>query len=313
MKELLLSKRTLLGAGITGAVAFLLAVLVNQALGRFVLPLPDGAEVDVSDISAPMADAGGEDEAGPRPRAASRRTPRRVDYVGDILARNIFDSSALGQVPGPGGGPDALTDLNLKLIATIVADPSTYSSALISGDGRNDKAFGYGIDDRITGTDAVVVSIEQKRVQIKRSNGDLEYLEMGGDDKPKPSPGKGGERAPTGDEEGISQEGGKTIVERSVVDDALNNVDKLAGQIRAVPHKGPDGEIDGFRLSAIRRGTLFDKLGIKNGDIVHAVNGMPLTSTEGALSAYQTLSSSAEFSFDVTRRNSRQTFDYEIR
>ena len=46
---------------------------------------------------------------------------------------------------------------------------------------------------------------------------------------------------------------------------------------------------------------------------MHAVNGMPLTSTDGAFSAYQTLQSESAFSFDVTRRNQRSTFSYEIR
>jgi len=80
-----------------------------------------------------------------------------------------------------------------------------------------------------------------------------------------------------------------------------------------VPHKGSDGEVDGYRLSAIRRGSLFDKLGIKNGDVVHAVNGLPLTNMEGAMSAFQSLQSEDEFSFDVTRRNKKSTFEYEIR
>ena len=52
---------------------------------------------------------------------------------------------------------------------------------------------------------------------------------------------------------------------------------------------------------------------VKNGDIVHAVNGMPLTSADGAMSAYQALMSESNFTFDVTRRNQKKTFNYEIR
>ena len=97
------------------------------------------------------------------------------------------------------------------------------------------------------------------------------------------------------------------------MDEALANVETLATKMRVVPHKGSDGAVDGYRLSAIRRGSLFDKLGIKNGDVVHGVNGMPLTNTDGAFQAFQTLQTESAFTFEVTRRNQRQTFEYEVR
>ena len=56
-----------------------------------------------------------------------------------------------------------------------------------------------------------------------------------------------------------------------------------------------------------------DKLGIKNGDIVHGVNGAGLTSTSGAMGAFQALQSESNFSFDLTRRRQKVSMDYEIR
>jgi general secretion pathway protein C len=113
---------------------------------------------------------------------------------------------------------------------------------------------------------------------------------------------------------GVTKTGDNSFqVDSSVIADAMNNFEALAGQLRVVPHKDSSGAVDGYRLSAIRRGSLFDKLGIKNGDIVHAVNGTPLTSTEGALATYQTLKNERTFSFDITRRNQRQTMQYEVR
>jgi general secretion pathway protein C len=71
--------------------------------------------------------------------------------------------------------------------------------------------------------------------------------------------------------------------------------------------------VDGYRLSAIRRGTLFDKLGIKNGDIVHTVNGQSLSSTSDAMNAYQGLQNESSFSFEITRRNKKKTLNYQVR
>ena len=50
-----------------------------------------------------------------------------------------------------------------------------------------------------------------------------------------------------------------------VTDQMLANPEKLYSQIRAVPHKDARGAVDGYRLSGIRRKSVFSQLGIKNG------------------------------------------------
>jgi hypothetical protein len=55
---------------------------------------------------------------------------------------------------------------------------------------------------------------------------------------------------------------------------------------RALLHRGPDGEYDGYRLSAIRKGSMGDRLGVLNGDILHEVDGVPVQSMEDAMTAY---------------------------
>ena len=92
----------------------------------------------------------------------------------------------------------------------------------------------------------------------------------------------------------------------------LSNPEKLYTQIRATEHK-TDGEVDGYRVSGIRRKSVFYKLGVKNGDIIHNVNGMPLTNLNGAMEAYQSLQSSRDFSFEITRRKKKRKMEYEVR
>ena len=99
---------------------------------------------------------------------------------------------------------------------------------------------------------------------------------------------------------------------RDLLDRYVNNLDAISRMGRAIPHRGPDGQIDGYRLSGIRRNSLGEKLGIRNGDIVHSVNGQPLTSVQGAMAAYQTLQNEANFSFQVTRRGQKMTLEYDV-
>jgi general secretion pathway protein C len=297
-----------IGAAVIAALSLGGAWGTNQVVAGY-LALPDGVEMPDA-AAAVVADA--ESSSAGVSRKTSRRSNKR-DYVDPIIARNMFDPDAINVVKKKGTPIDGQpTDLDIILLGTVVASPDTFSSALIAEDKRDGEAKGYGVDDPIL-NEGKIHKIEKKRVWIERTNGDLEYLAMDEDAKPK-------KRTPTtakNDKEGdgrVEQTGeNQWAVDRSLIDEQLANVEKLATQIRVVPHKDPSGNIDGYRLSGIRRNSLFDQLGIKNGDIVHGVNNMGLTSADGALKAYQSLQNDSSFSFDLTRRNQKQTFDYDIR
>ena len=310
MLNALKSRRLWAGAAVIAVLGFLLAVGVNQGVRAFVV-LPEDAELP----DAPSIADGGDGEARPDRRPIQRK-PTKASYKDPIVKRSIFDSTKVGlevedEEVEYDGSEGVASDMAVTLLATLVATDPQFSSALISESGKGSKAFGFAEGDGLFG-EAEVVRIEQRRVIIIR-DGRTEYIEMEGDNRVADRGGKKPKKSQGDDDDRITKEGDKIIVERALVDDALANVESLATKIRVVPHKGSDGEVDGYRLSAIRRGSLFDKLGIKNGDVVHAVNGLPLTSMEGAMSAFQSLQSEDEFSFDVTRRNKKSTFEYEIR
>ncbi|MFH1469717.1 MAG: type II secretion system protein GspC [Pseudomonadota bacterium] len=295
------------------AVAALAAAFATDLIIGHFVGLPEGQSVAKARVAEPSASP----ERAPR-RRESTRVPAKSTYLDPILRRNIFDSTAVGSTAVEGGetGEDGRrTDLHLTLLGTVVAQPASGSSALIAaGDGRDAKALGYGIGDVLL-EEATILRIEQRKVVLRRSDGSLEYLDMGGEGAKKESPrSTGGAVAGTEDSEGITQTGEFSWeVDESVISGALGNIDSLVSQVRAIPHKGPDGEIDGFRLSAIRRGSLLQKLGIKNGDVIHGVNGTPMTSATGAMGAFQSMQSERQFSFDVSRRNQKHTFEYSIR
>mgnify|MGYP003334337892 CR=1 FL=1 len=309
-------RRALLVLGLLGVFGFGGGAIANQVVKKF-LALPEDAEPLVYE-DAPVAEGPGEKpgpgvppESGDPERPRPTRALTEKQYADIILRRNIFDSSAVydpnAVKPGDPSG-ECKSDGNVRLLATIVADNPTYSSALISiGSGRDGRADGYAFGDEISGEGRITL-IEQKKICLDGGS----CICIGGD-KPKgaaAATGKGD--APSG--EGVTKKDDTHFeVDRSVIADGIANFDQLATQMRVVPHKGSDGQVDGFRLSAIRRGSLFDKLGIKNGDIVHGVNGNPLTSTEAAMGVYQQLQNESSFTFEITRRNQRQTMEYSVR
>jgi len=253
-------------------------------------------------------------ETAKEPLKTSKRSMDKRSLIDGILRRNIFDSTAIGvlaEAPTGLDGEGEITDLKLRLLATIVAEPVAYSSALIAPDERDAAGTGYGIGQEVS-EGAVIVAIEKKRVVLER-NGKREYLLFDDKDAPKSTAGsskpKGGD-----DEDGISDMGdNKFVIPRETLDKYLGDLDALAKMGRARPNRDENRKIDGYRLSGIRRNSLGSKLGIKTGDVVHSVNGRPLTSMGEAMEAWQSLQSEGRFTFDITRRGQRQTMEYEVR
>jgi type II secretion system protein C len=286
-------------------VAFTAAFAVNAGI-RTLLRLPDDAVLATVDAPQAVADAAPEDRGDAAPARAGGMS--RSQYVEGILGRNIFDHTKIGVIDDrPGSG----TDLNVRLLGTIVAEPAEFSSALIAWEGES-KTAGYGIGDKLA-EDAEIIAIEPKRVTVRRGDGNVEYITMDDKGGERPAPAAG-EKPAEGGEEGVSSAGeGKYEVDRGLIDKYTQDIEALSKMARAIPHRGPDGETDGYRLSGIRRNSLASQLGIKNGDVIHSVNGRPLTSMQEAMSAYQELQTGSSFTFEITRRGQKQTLEYQVK
>ena len=102
---------------------------------------------------------------------------------------------------------------------------------------------------------------------------------------------------------GCTHADGRYTIARSVLDDTAS----LSTSARVIPHKSASGDIDGYRISGIRRGSIAETCGLKNGDVVHSVSGHSLTSIEDAMIAYGALASASEVRVEVTRRGSPAT------
>lgn len=305
--------RLLVAGLVIGFVGFSGAAVLNQAIGRLAALPEDAKPLRFSDAPAPdpaVASAKGEPgeesaPSSPLPTPVMSRAPSLKTYTDSIVRRNIFDSTAVydpnAQVAQGGG---ECKEGGAKLLATVVAEPMTFSSALISTGGRESLGQGFSIGDEVSG-EGRIVTIEQKRVCLDGGS----CLCMGGETGPKKVDGPAAET----DDSGVTKlSDTRYAVDQSVLDSAMGNFETLATQLKVYPHKGPDGQIDGYRVSSIKPNSLFSKLGIKNGDIVHGVNGQPLNSTEGAIATYQSLKSARDFSFDITRKNQKQTLEYEV-
>lgn len=186
-------------------------------------------------------------------------------------------------------------ELNLTLIGTYLAPAPEESLAIVEDTkGKLQDAFGVGetIFDR-----ASLKAVFPDKIEVLH-NGKVEVLVL---------------------DESVSQSSVPTVgaVEQIVVDEdelssALENLPLLLTQARAVPYF-QDGKSVGLRLFAIRSGSLFEKVGLRNGDILKSINGNNLGDMTQALRLFEKLKEQRNLSVVVERNRKEMTVQYSIR
>jgi general secretion pathway protein C len=96
------------------------------------------------------------------------------------------------------------------------------------------------------------------------------------------------------------------VVERSALETIMENPMSFAGSLRTRPTD------KGVRLSGIRSDSLFNMLGLKNGDVLKSVNGFALNDPEKALSALSKLRTASKLKFDIERGGSSKAIDVTV-
>ena len=80
-----------------------------------------------------------------------------------------------------------------------------------------------------------------------------------------------------------------------------------------VPNLTPENRTDGFRVFQIKPGSLFEKMGMKDQDVIKRVNGQDLDSFEKATGLFGALRNEKTISIDIVRNGARINYTYEIR
>jgi type II secretion system protein C len=86
------------------------------------------------------------------------------------------------------------------------------------------------------------------------------------------------------------------------------NFSTVARQARFVPLDNSGG----MQIRSIRRGSIFEHIGLKNGDIITSVNGYTLDSPDKILAIYQKLNDAPSLSVEVNRRGLRRQHRYRF-
>jgi type II secretion system protein C len=224
-----------------------------------------------------------------------------------IVTRNIFNSK--NEIPDDDvtnlGSNEAYrkTSLDIDLVGTIVVNDASRSVAAIELK-QDKKIEPFMIGDTILDK-ATVISIARKKVVLRNNaSGELEYVGMKDDDEDSLKPAGS---------EGIKQVGNnRVLIERTELNKSLANLNELLTQARAVPNI-ENGVVNGFKLFGVQPGSLYQKLGAQNGDVIKSVNGIEMKDPNTAMGLFQQLQTTNKLEFSIERNGEPKNFTVDIK
>jgi general secretion pathway protein C len=110
----------------------------------------------------------------------------------------------------------------------------------------------------------------------------------------------------------IKEDDGTVVIPKSLFNKYQGDYRAIRRNINAVPNM-ENGKLNGFKISFVRKGSDFSKLGIKRGDIIMAINGEPLDNFKVPLEFFNNASSLSAATFTIKRGNEIKELEYEVR
>jgi general secretion pathway protein C len=234
------------------------------------------------------------------PEVKAKKPPPLRDYQ-VINSRNLFGSV---EKAAENIKPEAIetlepTSLKIALLGTVAGNEQ--NAVAVIEEKKLRKQGLYRVGDSVEG--AMIKMILRGKVILRVGDKD-EVLSMEEEDLSK-----------TGNEQarpGAPGEQASIKVSRTDVEQSIQNINTLLSQVRIRPHFN-NGEADGLSISRIRPNSIFTKLGLRNGDVVQAIDETPIQSPDDILSLYEKIKSGSNISIQINRRGKQQTINYEMR
>lgn len=236
-------------------------------------------------------------------------TARPLEEYAIITERNLFGGTSQGLAEAAPEAivlddmPVALKSLGLRLVGTVVANKPDESSAIIE-DQSTRKQEVYQEGDRVKQT--LIKRILRHNVVINTGRRD-EVLTM----VPEESKGKTSAPERASRTRRRPAAGSSIRLDREELESQMANLNELMQQVRIRPFmegKRPAG----FLVSNIKPGSLFSKMGLRNGDVIQGVNGENITTPDQAVELYESLMEGGEIALEIKRGRRKQNLRYEV-
>ncbi len=204
-------------------------------------------------------------------------------------SRGVFDLDA----------PCSPTSLPIELLGTIYLGDPLISLATVR-DKTYSEADIYRVGDSIYGNEQATIALVERQKIVINNNGVKECIDL---DKSKEVVADDGFPANPGEGFGTSAGAGTEVtIEASFVESELGpGFVKIVDSARLVPNPIDGGGLSGFKIFAIKGGTLFARVGLQNGDVITKVNDTSMTQAEEGFAMYKAFQEGGEVRLQLLR------------
>ena len=228
-------------------------------------------------------------------------------YKAPVFAAPAFNPASVADLHlfgTPTGNTDVNapeTTLNLTLRGIVAATPDTKESLAIITSNGNGQMYAAGA--QLPGG-AVIQSIYPDRVLLSL-NGRMQTLRL-----PKASGGSGGTDSsllpPNVPQVVYGSNLPATENLNQLRNELVHHPERLMDMMRAMPVM-QNGKLSGYRVFPVGNSDAFGKLGLEPGDVVTAVNGIPLDNPAQSLQVLNNIRTSDQVSITFIRNGQQQT------
>ncbi len=248
------------------------------------------------------------------PKIAEADNPHFFEYKA-VIEKNLFKTDT--------SQPAAINDqidlekldktrLKLKLFGTVICD-STPRYAVIENTDLKDQCL-YREGDKVSGATVKLILRDKVILSVAGSDEILEMVNINGGQKVTRK-ASGRHIVPKNKMSlAAAMTNQKVVVKRADINEAVENMNELMTQAAIRPHFEESGSDHpaGISMSKIKNGSIFKKMGLRNGDVLLGVNGKQIRSLDDALSLYENMRTSERLELQVQRKGKIREFQYVI-
>lgn len=250
------------------------------------------------------------------------------EKIKSIIDRNLFNRE--GTVPQEEKadtsytGSEAIKSSLPFSCVGIIYGGDPHSGIAVMEDTAKHVANSFFVGD-LLGDEATVTEILSDRVIVERGS-HFEYFQLErnlnlgkkrkkkGGDTSEANPGFATEPPPDKyREDGFEREGTAIVVSTDFRTKMItSDLSKILQDAKAEPNL-VGNELQGFRLTRIRKDSIFEKLGLQNDDVVREVNGVSLSDAAQSVKLLNSLRGEPDVEFRVERGGKQMTFNLQTK
>jgi len=105
--------------------------------------------------------------------------------------------------------------------------------------------------------------------------------------------------------------GDHKVIDRSLIDHYTKNMDDIYKEVGLTEVKNGK-DLKGFRFTFVRKGSPFEKLGLRRDDVIRSINGQEINSYNAAFGMYKNIKNIDNLTLVIQRGKEEMELEYEI-